>query len=381
MKKIITYLLTAILFFTATTAVVAQEESSAPEQTPQQEVIQKPSEFYLGRVSQVVSDENTDLGGGVTQPVQKVKIKIVAGAENGKEIEIDHGSLFSITEEQKVKQGELVVITKAFQSDSELYYIADKFRIGIIAVVLVLVIAIWAILGRGRNMGMLISLIGSLVIAYKYLVPRLIVTPDALPAIILTTLFILGLLIYIGYGVSRRNSIILISSLVTALLGFGLTYLLIKLTGLTGSGGEEAIFLQTGAVDALGLKNLLMAGITVGTLGIIALVSKKQIDIVELTQLENKKLNMKQLLAKILINPTNSISGYISVVFLTILGTVLPLIMLFGINQTVPFWVTLNSEFIMGEVIRLIATVATVVLAVPVTSVVAVNLLTSEKKK
>ena len=125
-----------------------------------------------------------------------------------------------------------------------------------------------------------------------------------------------------------------------------MTYLLVSKTALTGSGSQEAIFLQTGAVDALGLKNLLIAGISVGVLGIVAFVAKKQIEFVDMIKVDNKQLKGGKLVTKILINSDNNISHYLAVVFLVIVGTSLPLIMLFGINKTVPFWVTFNSEFI-----------------------------------
>jgi len=371
MKKILVLLLSLAIFFGVSGFSLAQEQSPSPEEAVNQEFTPKSSEFYLAKVSQMVEEGDKDLGQGVIQPFQKVKLSILSGTEKGKEIEIDHGSLFSITAEQKVKSGELVVVTKAFQPEGEIYYIADRFRLINIAMVFMVILALWAILGRGKNMGMLVALLGSLVVAYKYLVPRLIASPTAMPVTIVSLLLILGLIVFIGFGVSRKNTLIFISSLITALLGFGMTYLLVSKTALTGSGSQEAIFLQNGAIDALGLKNLLIAGISVGVLGIVAFVAKKQIEFVDMIKVDNKQLKGGKLVTKILINSDNNISHYLAVVFLVIVGTSLPLIMLFGINKTVPFWVTFNSEFMMGEIIRLISTMGTIVLAVPVTTLTA----------
>jgi uncharacterized membrane protein len=63
----------------------------------------------------------------------------------------------------------------------------------------------------------------------------------------------------------------------------------------------------------------------------------------------------------------------VSIVFFAFVGTSITLLMLFGINQQVPFWVTLNSEFLMEEVIRLLTGMTAVLLVLPTTSFIAVN--------
>ncbi|MBX4205591.1 YibE/F family protein [Candidatus Microgenomates bacterium] len=373
MKKFWTFILSLALLISVPSLTHAAQTSPSPSASNEPTQIAgqpQQNEFYLARVSQIVEEGNRELGEGFTQPYQKIKLVILNGAERGKEIEMEHGSLYTISDEQKVKKGEFVVVTKSFQADQPTYYIADRYRVVAVAIGFVLVFIAWAILGRGKNLGMLVSLIGSFLVTYMYLVPRLIVEKSSYIPLAIGVLVILALLSYIGYGVGKKSTVIFASGIVTSILVSLVSFLLFKFAYISGTGSEEAIFLQTGAVDPIGLKALLMAGVVVGTLGVITHLANKQIGIVMNLKESFKKLKKQDLFKKSVINPENNLSSYIAIMFLAYFGTMLPLVMLFGANPGVPFWVTFNSEFIIEEIARLLVAISAIVLVIPVSSFV-----------
>jgi uncharacterized membrane protein len=60
-------------------------------------------------------------------------------------------------------------------------------------------------------------------------------------------------------------------------------------------------------------------------------------------------------------------------------STAMPLLLLLSVNSTAPFWITLNGELISEEILRAILGSFSLVLAVPITTLLASRFLKGEK--
>ena len=362
MKKIISLLLlvaaVVAVFSFVSKKVSAQDSELAPAQ------------FSIGQVTQIVEEGEKEVAEDYKEPFQKVKVKLLLGSERGKEIEIDHGSLFSLQESQKVRQGELVVVTEA---QADLFYISDKFRLVPAVVVLAALLALILVIGKTEALGLLASMAVSVAILTNFTVPQIIAGKNPLLIASVSVVGISALMVYLGYGLGRRMTVALLGSIAALGLSLALVYGLLQFAFISGSGSEEAIFLQTGMLDANGLKGLLLAGILTGVLGVVNYLSVEQVKLVEEIKKEFPKDKKMVLVGKAVQAARGRAVSMVSIVFFAFVGTSITLLMLFGINQQVPFWVTLNSEFLMEEVIRLLTGMTAVLLVLPTTSFIAVN--------
>lgn len=350
MKKITTFFLFLFLVFGSPVSnTLAQGDGS--EAIP-------PSEFFRAKVVEIIEEGNKELAPDYKQPFQKLKVKILSGSEKGKEVEIEHGSLYALQESQKVKKGDYLVVTKA---SADVYYISDRFRIYPVVAVLAILLAAIFVATKKKMLGYVVAMGTGAFVLGKYAVPQVMLGTNPVVVSALMGIGVIALMSFLGSGLERKNFVVFLSSSFSLLLVLGMGVMLLNYAAISGSGGRDVIFLQTGAIDPSGVKGLLLLGLTLGTAGAMVYVSNKV--------LSGTKFAGEELLS------------IVSILFFAYLGTSIAVLMLFGVNQAIPFWVTANSEFVIEEVIRILGGIAGVMLVFKVTSFTAEKLALSPKQK
>lgn len=333
-------------------------------------------EFSKAKVVSI-SEEGTTTD-GLEQPFQKVKLKILTGSEKDKEIEVEHGGLFAISAEQKVKVGETVVITKTVGPQGELYYITDKYRLEPLLLIGIFFFALVIFFGRLKGVSSLIGLIVSIAILIKFVVPQILAGRDPLFISITGALAIAIITLYMAHGFSKKTSVALISTIITLGIAGIFAVVFVKLTQLSGTGSEEAIFLRMGPIGAIDLKGLLLGGIIIGTLGILDDITTGQTAAVYEIKKANSKLSKMELFRRGSSVGREHIASLINTLALAYAGASFPLLLLFSLGQDIPFWLTLNSEFIVEELVRTLVGSSALILAVPISTFLAAYFLSSE---
>ena len=221
MKKLLLILVLVIapVLFVLPNKVIAQDSAAtgsadfapaAPAEIPQ-------DEYSKAKVLEV-KDEQSSNAGGFTQPVQKVKLKIESGSESGKEIDVTHGELFAIQEEQKVKVGEEIVLVKTQGPAGEIYYITDRYRTSGIISLFIIFFVVAALFGRWRGISSIAGLIFSIIVLVKFVIPQIVAGQDPLLVSLVAALVIAVISLYMAHGVNRRTSIALASTILTLLI-------------------------------------------------------------------------------------------------------------------------------------------------------------------
>jgi uncharacterized membrane protein len=345
----------------------------AGELSPQdsQEVQAPPTEkFFTAKVLQILEDKKIDVG-GYQQPYQKVKIKILDGSEKDKVLEVEHGNLFAIQEDQKVKQGETIVITKAQGPAGDVYYITDKYRIFPLIILFGIFLGMVVFFGRLKGLSSIGGLLLSAFILIKFVVPQILAGGNPLTISLGGALAIAILSIYMAHGISRRTTIALGSSVITLVIATVLSLLFVAFVSLTGTGSEEAIFLRMGPIGAIDLKGLLLGGIIIGTLGVLDDITITQSATIDEIKKANPKLSSRELFTRGLSVGQEHISSLVNTLALAYVGASFPLLLLFSISRDIPFWLTLNSEFITEEIVRTLVGSMALILAVPISTFLA----------
>ena len=114
-----------------------------------------------------------------------------------------------------------------------------------------------------------------------------------------------------------------------------------------------------------------MAGIIIGVLGVLDDITTAQAAVVDELLKANPKLGVGELYRRALSVGREHIASLVNTLVLAYAGASLPLLLLFTANKEYGFWVIANGEFLAEEIIRTLVGSSTLVLAVPITTILA----------
>ncbi len=147
---------------------------------------------------------------------------------------------------------------------------------------------------------------------------------------------------------------------------------------LTGYASEEASFLQVSRQGSFNVRGLLLAGIIIGALGILDDITISQAAVVSSLKQASSKIKADELFAKAMDVGKDHISSMINTLILVYAGASLPLMLLF-VDNPHPFSEIINYEIIADEVVRTLVGSIGLVLAVPITTLIAVIVFSIKK--
>ena len=123
-----------------------------------------------------------------------------------------------------------------------------------------------------------------------------------------------------------------------------------------------------------------MGGIILCTLGVLDDITISQAAIVDELKRANKKLKFKELYKHSISVGKDHIASLINTLVLAYAGASLPLFVLFGMTEHQPAWVILNGEAVAQELVRTLIGSSSLILAVPITTIIAAYFLSGEGK-
>ncbi|MBP9751065.1 MAG: YibE/F family protein, partial [Candidatus Peribacteraceae bacterium] len=179
----------------------------------------------------------------------------------------------------------------------------------------------------------------------------------------------------LAHGFRRRTYIALLSTLLTLGASTLLALLAVWLSALSGLGSEETVFLQTGTLAGVDLRGLLLGGIIIGCLGVLDDITTAQTAAVDEISRANPSLGERELMRAGMSVGREHIASLTNTIALAYAGASFPLLLLLSAESRYPLWSTLNSEFFAEEIVRTLVGSATLVLAVPLSTWLAVRFL------
>jgi len=320
--------------------------------------------FYRGEIMTIVRT-GTDLVG---DPFQDVRIQFQSGELNGTEREI-HVVNTASQKTQHLGIGDKVVLLQNTAPDGTVQFsVIDLYRLPkmILLIVVFFAVILWVV-GWKRGISSIVGLCWSILILMFFIVPKLAVGSSPLLISTLGAFFIVIFSIILAHGFNRRTIVASIGTVVTLIFSVLLSVASTKFTRLFGMGSEDAQFLLSSPLGAIDLSGLLMAGIIIGTLGVLDDVTTSQSAAVEEIHHANKHLSVKELYKRGMSVGKEHIIALVNTLVLAYAGAALPVLLLLSIyNQ--PLWVTLSSEMIGEEIVRTLSGSLSLILAVPITT-------------
>jgi uncharacterized membrane protein len=331
-------------------------------------------EFATAKVI-ALPDEDVTMDFGVSITTQHVRLQIISGKEAGKVLDIDNGVLED-RDDMRLALGEVVVLDKTYKSDgSVLYLVKEKYRLPSIVWLTIIFVAITVFFGRLTGLTSILGLAASVLILVLFVIPRIVAGDDPLIICLVGAVAIACSSLFLAHGFNKRTSVALLSTVVT--LGIAAIAALISVyaAGLFGMGSEESMFLQSGLLQNIDLRGLLLGGMIIGCLGVLDDITTAQCAAIEEISKANPMLSVEQLRKAGFSVGREHIASLINTLALAYVGASLPLLLLFKTQDTYPLWVTLNGEFLAEEIIRTLVGSVTLVFAVPVSIFFAVSFL------
>lgn len=264
--------------------------------------------------------------------------------------------------------GERVILQEDAQF-SGLYSVTDKVRTGAIFQLLLLFVVVIVGVSGMAGIRSLLGLLFSFVVIFKFVLPQIVLGSNPLSVALLASCVILSVSYYLTHGISSKSSIAIVGTLGALVVTGLLASFFAQASFLSGFGSEEAGFLL-GKLSIPSFYNLLLAGIIIGSLGVLDDITISQAAIVEELSLANKKLDIKELYLRAMRIGHDHISSLVNTLVLVYAGSALPLLVLFVSSEASVFSL-LNYEAVAEEIVRTLVGSIGLVSAVPLTTIIA----------
>lgn len=335
--------------------------------------------YQVGTVTSVLNEQK------ITVDNQDFYIQEITVKENntGEERSITSGSEFQpLSAAQRLRVGSQVIMSDQTTSQSEhQFVINDMYRLPILVSLLVF-FGLLVILVAGKQGTLsIVGMFFSLFILIGVIVPRILAGENPFFITLIGASLTAVITMYLSHGFKRQTHIALFSMIICLALVAGLSNLVVKAGHFLGLGSEEAAFLQFGPTQKVNLQGLFLAGILLGALGILDDITLAQTAVIEQLKAVNPKMTFEELYNRGLTVGKDHVASLVNTLVFAYAGTSLPLFLLFTLYRTQPSWVIINSEVIAEEIIRTLVGSIGLVLAVPLTTLIASYYVTRPKVK
>ncbi len=332
--------------------------------THAQELVPDQYEFIKAKVQTVEFKEERLLIGTTTRNVYAVTVKLPDDSTHV--LENDHFV---------VESGDTVYVKKRTDSEGMVYYTLDEpVRLPVLIILVFVFIGLSVWVGGKQGVKGLLTLFGSMFLLFLFLVPSIVkgYSPVLISLSVASCIIVLGS--YITHGFNRTTTTAVLGMLATVLGAGVATYISMYAMSLTGLYSEDVVYLIFNTQGSLDVKGLLFAGIMIGLLGILYDVAIGQSIAIEELMRADKTMTSEKLIQRGMRIGREHIGALVDTLALAYVGASLPLLLLFATSDA-PVLYILNREDISTELVRILIGSASIIVAVPVTTWIAVYVL------
>lgn len=234
---------------------------------------------------------------------------------------------------------------------------------GLAAAIVVCAVGAW------RGFRALVGVGVALAVIVGFLLPSLLDGRSPVALALVAGSAILFVVLYLAHGVSLRTSAALFGTLSALVLAAGLSWLVIKTTAITGLAEDNSATIQA-FMGEVSVTGLLLAGFIIGSLGVLNDVTISQAATVFELAGVDREMSVRQLFGTAMRVGRDHIASMVYTLVLAYAGASLPLLIIFSVSQR-SLGEVLTSDVVAVELVRSIVGAIAVVLAVPLTTLVA----------
>lgn len=302
-------------------------------------------------------------------------------------VELDSGEIITATHTYSLqsisllpKLDDLVFVAPNISPDpdSTPYIITDFSRTRPLILLTIIFLIITLAITRFWGLKSFLGMIFSFYLIFQMLLPQIMAGQDPVMVTIVTSLFIIPVTFYLSHGINRKTNAAILGTVIALIITGLLATLFVDLSHLSGLASEEAGFLFAFMGETINTRGLLLAGIILGTLGVLDDVTVSQSAIITELKSSSPQLSFRDLYTRAMRVGHDHISSMVNTLVLVYTGASLPLLLLF-LDSSQPLSSVINSPIIAEEIVRTLVGSIGLVLAVPLTTVIAAHLVTRRR--
>lgn len=293
------------------------------------------------------------------------QVRITSGADEGQDVTT---LLPGGPGAPEVADGDRVQLIETTSSDGTTYSIVDHARgRGLWVLVGAFVLALVAF-GRWRGVTALIGLAVTFVLLLWFVVPAILAgEPPLLVAIVGSSAIMLTVL-YLTHGFTLATTVAVLGTLASLALTGVLSAIAVSALHLTGV--TDDISTAVGVSQGVNMQGLLLAGIVIGSLGVLDDVTVTQSATVTELAHANPTYGMRQLYAAANRVGRAHIASVVNTIILAYAGSSLPLLILIAANSD-SLGSVVTDQIVAQEIVRSVVATLGLIAAVPITTVLA----------
>lgn len=305
---------------------------------------------------------------------ERAVIEVTTGKDTGRRFE----AIVTPDATRHYTVGQKVVVAYSPKAPKDLQYsvtdVDRTFPMWVLAAIFALAVVV---VGRLRGVLALVALVVSFGVLTLFILPAILQGSNPLVVAVVGGSAIMLVALYMCHGLTARTSVAVLGTLASLLLIGLLGSLFIGWALLTGNTDD-----QTGLVHGLypdiEIRGLLLAGVIIGSLGVLDDVTVTQTAAVWELKEADPSASRRKLYGAAMRIGRDHIASVVNTLVLAYAGAALPLLLLFSIAQSSVGTVA-TSEVVAEEVVRTLVGSIGLVASVPLTTLLAVLVVSADR--
>ncbi|MFG3247910.1 YibE/F family protein [Streptomyces sp. NPDC048187] len=323
-------------------------------------------------------DTSTAEGSSAVQQAKgtckRATIRVDTGDDKGRTFE----EIVQPDQTRQLHEGQKVVVAYEPSAPKDLQYSVTDVnrRLPLALLAGIFALAVVAV-GRMRGLMALVSLAISFLLLNFFILPAVLQGSNPLVVAVIGSSAIMLIALYLCHGLSARTSVAVLGTLISLLLIGVLGSLFIGWAALTGNTDDNTGLIH-GLYPSIDMSGLLLAGVIIGSLGVLDDVTVTQTSAVWELHEANPAMGWRGLYRAGIRIGRDHIASVVNTLVLAYAGAALPLLLLFSIAQSGVGTVA-NSELVAEEIVRTLVGSIGLVASVPVTTALAALVVSADR--
>jgi uncharacterized membrane protein len=275
-------------------------------------------------------------------------------------------------------RGDRVVVAFVEEAPEGQQYQVIDFQRGVPLVLLAALFALVVVVaGRWRGLAALAGLGVSGVVLLTFVVPAVLAGESPLPVAVVGASAIMLVSLFLAHGLTARTAVAVLGTAASLALIGVLAYAVVAASRFTGLGSEDVAYLRSvyGEID---LRGLLLAGIVIGSLGVLDDMTVTQTSVVWEIAHADPGAGRREVYRRGARVGRDHVASIVNTLVLAYAGASLPLLLLFSVSGAESSDV-LTTELVAQEVVRTLVGGIGIVAAAPLTTALATFIAVSDR--
>ncbi|MEV6686185.1 YibE/F family protein [Streptomyces sp. NPDC051130] len=279
---------------------------------------------------------------------------------------------------RQLANGQEVVVAYAPDAPRDLQYSVVDLNRKLPLALLALIFAVAVVVvGRMRGLFALIALVVSFGVLTLFILPAILQGSNPLIVAVVGASAIMLIALYMCHGLTARTSVAVLGTLVSLLLIGLLGSLFIGWAFLSGNTDDNTGLIH-GLYPDIDMSGLLLAGVIIGSLGVLDDVTVTQTSAVWELHQADPTMGSRALYRAAIRIGRDHIASVVNTLVLAYAGAALPLLLLFSIANS-SMGAVANSELVAEEIVRTLVGSIGLVASVPVTTALAALVVSADR--